>query len=431
MQLSLLLFGFGGLIFLMLLRVPVGIAMIAVGGVGYVSQQGLDRFLNLMKAEPYYNFASYDLIIIPIFLLMGQFATMAGLSRALFRFARHWFGHFRGGLSMASVVSCTLFGAICGSSLATASTVGRVAIPEMTRYGYPKAHAASVIAAGGTMGILVPPSLILIIYAILTEQSLGKLFMAALLPACLTLGIYLFICWLKFRQSQIKLPPSPWKVRFLLIRHTLPVFLIFGLLLGGIYSGLFTPTRGAAVAACLTFLVALYRRKVTVFALKNVFIRTAEQSAMIFLILLGAKVFSHFLALTDLSFALSDWVAETQLSPWQVLVGILLFYLCLGCLMDSLSMIILTVPLLFPVFMELDFGMVYEAQAIWFGILVLIVVEIGLITPPIGLNLFIIHKEIPSETLMNLYREIFPFLFGDISRVLIIMVFPVITYGIL
>ena len=417
-----------GLIFL---RVPIGLAMfvVALGGL-YAVTDGTVVALSRLKHETYSTFSSYSLSIVPMFLLMGHFATLGGMSTALFKAAEAWLGHRRGGVAMASVGACAGFGAICGSSLATAATMSQVALPELRRYGYSGGFSTATLAAGGTLGILIPPSVILVIYAILTEQNIAKLFLSALIPGLLAALGYIITISLFVRLS----PGSaglraamPLGARLRALVDVWPVLLVFLLVVGGIYLGWFTPTEGAAVGAAGTAVIALLNGGLKRGTLVQSFHATARNTAMIFFIILGAAFYNGFLALTQLPQELSQWVVGLGLSPWLVLACILALYLFFGCLMDSLSMILLTVPIFFPIVSQLDFGLTPEEVAIWFGILVLIVVEVGLITPPVGMNLFVINSMDPRTPMLDTYKAVLPFVASDILRVAVLVAFPGIT----
>ncbi|MHA6346801.1 TRAP transporter large permease [Roseivivax sp. CAU 1761] len=419
------------LLLMIFLRAPIGAAMLicGIGGLWLAMGQP-NMFLSKLKSETYSTFSSYSLTIIPMFLLMGQFATLSGMSQSLFKAAESWLGHRRGGVAMAAVGACAGFGAICGSSLATAATMSRVALPELRRYGYSGGFSTATLAAGGTLGILIPPSVILVIYAILTEQNIAKLFLAAFVPGILAaLGYILAI------SIYVRVHPTaagtreavPMAERWRALADVWPVLTVFLLVVGGIYLGWFTPTEGAAVGAAGTGLAALASGNLTWAVFRQSIIATATATAMIFFIVLGAGFYNSFLALSQVPQELSNWVVGQGYSPWTVLVMILGFYLLFGCLMDSLSMILLTIPIFFPVISVLDFGMSLEHMAIWFGILVLIVVEVGLITPPVGMNLFIINAMDRATPMGETYRAVMWFVTTDIVRVAILVLFPSIT----
>ena len=426
------LVGFAALLLLLVLRVPIGVAMLVTGIGGYVWLAGWGPLLNYLKTAAYWRFAGYELSVVPLFLLMGQFAIEAGISRALFAACNQWLGHRRGGLAMAAVGACAAFGAICGSSLATASTMAKVALPEMRRHGYSGALASGTLAAGGTLGILIPPSIVLVIYAILAEQNIVKMFMAALLPGLLAALGYMATAALYVRIAPAAGPARarvPLAARLAGLKSVWHVALIFALVIGGIYAGWFTPTEGAAVGAAATGLLAVLHGGMRWAGLRRALLGTAETTAMIFLILLGADLFNVFLALTQWPAEAARQIADSGLAPYLVLAAMLLIYLALGCLMDSLSMILLTVPIFFPVIMALDFGLSPEETAIWFGILALVVVEVGLITPPIGLNVFIIQSLARDVTLVDAFKGVVPFLLSDLVRVVLLVAFPGLTLG--
>ena len=356
------LLSFPVLLVLIFLRVPIGLAMFLVGLVGLVLVTG-DTSVPFarLKTETYTTFSNYSLSIVPMFLLMGHFATLGGMSQALFRAAEGWLGHRRGGVAMAAVGACAGFGAICGSSLATAATMSRVALPELRRYGYAGGFSTATLAAGGTLGILIPPSVVLVIYAILTEQNIAKLFLAAFIPGILAAVGYMIAISVYVRVNPTAAgtrPRVPYLERLRALLDVWPVLVVFLLVVGGIYLGWFTPTEGAAVGAFGTAVIAWFAGGLTRSTLAESFYVTARATAMIFFIVLGAAFYNGFLALTQLPQEIAAWVADNGLNPWLVLGMILLFYLLLGCLMDSLSMILLTIPIFWPIVQELDFGLV-------------------------------------------------------------------------
>ena len=425
---------FGVLMGLLVLGVNVGLSLLVVGGIGYVWVSGLEPMLNYMNAAPYAQTATYSLSVIPLFVLMGSFATASGLSTGIFNAAAAWLGHRRGGVAMAAIGACAAFGSICGSSLATAATMAHVSLPEMKRLNYSGALATGSLAAGGTLGILIPPSVVLVIYAILTEQSIGKLFIAAMVPGILAALGYMIAIAILVRFDPAAGPAGPkaslgHKLRTLL--ELLPVIIVFVVMMGGMYGGFFTPTEGAAVGAASTAVIAFVRGGMRLKGLIECLLGTAKISGMIFLILIGADLFNGFLAITQMPNQAAAAIAGSGFAPMTVLALILLMYLVLGCVMDSMSMILVTIPVLFPIVMKLDFGLSPEDTAIWFGILVLICVEVGLITPPFGLNVFVINSMAPEVPMSESFRGVMPFLASDFIRVLILIAFPVITLGLL
>lgn len=417
-----------GLIFL---RMPIGLAMMVcgLGGTIWVTG-GSVVVLAKLKTETYSTFSSYSLSIVPLFLLMGQFATLGGMSTSLFKAAETWLGHRKGGVAMAAVGACAGFGSICGSSLATAATMGQVALPELRRYGYSGGLATATLAAGGTLGILIPPSVVLVIYAILTEQNIAKLFLAAFIPGFLAAIGYMITISIYMRLSpgnaQVR-DRVPYGERFLALLDVWPVLIVFFLVVGGIYLGWFTPTEAAAIGAAGTGIIAWFNGGLTRASFTDSIIATAANTAMIFIIVLGAGFYNSFLALTQVPQEISSFVVSQGFSPWLILIIVLGLYLVFGCVMDSLSMILLTIPIFFPIISVLDFGLTAEETAIWFGILVLIVVEVGLITPPVGMNLFVINAMDRTTRLVDTYKAVMPFVASDIVRTAILVAFPGIT----
>ncbi len=423
-----------GMFFVMLgllaIRVPIAVAMLTCGAVGYLMVAGWTPLIGYLKNAAFSKYASYDLSVIPLFLAMGFFAGKAGVSQALFRAAGVFLGHRKGGLAMASIGACAGFGAICGSSLATAATMCQVALPEMRRAGYHDRLSTGVLAAGGTLGILIPPSIVLAVYGILTEQNIGTLFIAAIIPGLIaTFGYMLAIAF------YVRLHPDhgpaaeriPWNERWQALVDIWPVLVIFVVVIGGIYGGIFTPTEAAAVGAVATALLGVTRGMLDWDGVKDSLLGTAETTAMIFLILLGADLFNSFLAFTRLPSIAAEWIAGTGIAPLTVIVAILILYFILGCLMDSLSMILLTIPVFFPTIMALDFGMPPDAVAIWFGIIVLMTVEVGLITPPVGLNVYVINGMAKTVPMAETFRGVLPFLASDIVRIALLTAFPGIS----
>ena len=412
------------------LRVPIGLAMLIVGCSGTIIIAGWLPILSQVKTSAWHLFSNYSLSVIPLFLLMGNFAGKAGMSEALFKFTGACLGHRKGGVAMAAIGACAGFGAICGSSLATAATMGKVALPELRRLGYSGALSTGTLAAGGTLGILIPPSVILIIYSILTEQNIAKMFLAAFIPGILAAMGYILAIALYVRFVKESGPTKErvgWKERLFLFKNIWQIILIFLVMIGGIYLGWFTPTEGGAIGAGGAGLIAFSNKNFNYKDLVDVIESTAITSAMIFLVLLGAEFFNSFIALTQLPNQLGEVALQNNLSPYLIVACILVLYLILGCLMDSLAMILLTIPVFFPLIMTLDFGMSTEETAIWFGILTLIVVEVGLITPPVGLNVFIINKMAGDVSIADTFKGVLPFLFSDILRVILLFSFPGIT----
>ena len=425
------LMAFPILLAIIFMRAPIGLAMLLVGVAGmWIITGSPNIIMSKFKSEVFSTFASHSLSIVPIFLLMGHLAGLGGMSQALFKAAEAWLGHRKGGTAMAAVGACAGFGSICGSSVATAATMAQVALPELRRAGYSGGLSTATLAAGGTLGILIPPSVVLVIYATLTETNIAKLFLAALVPGIMAAIGYMLVIALYVRihpESAGSLPRLPYRERFRALGNVWPVALIFLSVVGGIYTGVFNPTEGASVGALGTGLVAWASGGLDWPRLKSALIATASGTAMIFLIVLGAGYFNAFLALTQMPQIVSQWIVAQGFGPWFVLACILLIYLVLGCIMDSLSMILLTIPIFFPVMLALDFGMSAEHMAIWFGILVLIVVEVGMITPPVGMNLFVINAIDRTTPIRETYYSVMYFVSTDLARVVLLTVFPAIT----
>lgn len=464
--------GFAAMLALMALRMPIGLSMLVVGGIGYSALNGIGPFLAYMKTNTYHQFSNYTLSVIPLFILMGALAERAGIARALFRAAERGFGQRRGGLAMAVIGACTAFGAICGSSVATTATFGRAALPELRRCRYDGGFATGTIAVGGTLGILIPPSVILVVYAITTEQNIAKLFQAALIPGLLAAFFYCVVIAITVRRNPELAPAAPARdalpparrpaflrllgaglaglVLYFGLTAALPATLIVvGLLIaltiafaeitivpaltialivvGGIYGGVFTPTEGAAVGTIAMLVAGLMQRSLSLADIREALRQMAVTSGMIFIILLGAEVFGAFLALSRLPTVAAEWVGGLGYSPYLVLIAMLAFYILLGAVMDELAMILLTLPVFFPIIQGLDFGMFPDDVAIWFGILVLIVVGIGLTAPPIGLNVFVIHQIAKDVPLVVTYRGVLPFLAADILRLGLVLAFPALA----
>jgi len=422
---------FGGMLALMALRVPIAISMFLPGALGYYVVAGEGPFLNLLRGIAYARLSNYDLSVIPLFLLMGQFATQGGLSRALFAFANALIGHLRGGMAMASVLACAAFGTVCGSSVATCATVTQVALPEMRRHGYSGRLATATLAAGGTLGILIPPSVVLVVYAILAEQNIAKLFAAAMLPGILAAGLYVsaIAIYVRFRPEHGPAQPRRSSAELLAAgKEVWPIALIFCVVFGGIYGGLFTPTEGAAIGAASTFLTALLKGEMRLAALRRAFLGTAETTGFVFMIFLGADMLNSALALSQMPARLVEAVAGLQAPPVAVIAAILLCYFVLSSVMDELAMIILTIPILFPLVVELDlYGLNATEKAIWFGILVLSVVEVGLIAPPVGLNVYVVNGLARDVPMAETYKGVVVFLAADSVRIALLLAFPLLS----
>ncbi len=422
----------GFLFLLLIIRVHIGVAMFLAGALGYAWISGVDPLMAHLKHAVYARYSVYDLSVVPLFLMMGQFATQGGLSQALFRAANSFIGHWRGGMAMAGIASCAGFGAICGSSLATAATMSHVVLPELRRHQYAPSLAGASLAVGGTLGMLIPPSVPLVIYAILAEQNIAKVFIASFLPGVLAIVGYIVVVGLMVHfKPELAGPKSKaqsWSVRLKTLAATWPVILIFGAVIFGIYTGIFTPTEAAAVGTVATGLMAWYTGGLKNGGLKRCMQGTAIGTGMMFLILVGADMLNSFFAVSQIPANFAEWVQGLGLSPLSVLFAILIVYILLGCVMDSLSMILLTVPIFLPVILGLEFwGLGIDEKAIWFGILALVVMEMGLITPPVGMNVFIIHNIARDISPGTIFRGIVPFLTWDVVRIVILVMFPSIS----
>jgi tripartite ATP-independent transporter DctM subunit len=433
--------GLGVLVALIALRMPIAYAMILVGGGGVTILNGPAIFMSQLKTLAYGQFSIYDLSVVPMFVLMGALATRAGLSQDLFRAAAAWLGWMRGGLAMAAIAACAGFGAVCGSSLATASTMGKVALPELRARGYSGALATGTLAAGGVLGILIPPSVVLVIYAVIVEANIVTMFAAAFLPGLLAVLLFLATIAVYAAVRPAAAPAgtraSRAELRAASIR-VLPVLAIFGMVIGGIYLGLFNPTPAAAAGAFLVWAYGLARGSIGLRALRGAVLETARTTGMIYLILLGAEMLKIFMSRGGVPQAMAEWMANSGLPPMTILVILLVSLIALGCLMDSLSMILLAIPFFWPVLVEINggdyvdaasagFGMGTEDLKVWFGILALIVVELGLITPPVGMNVFVISAMAKDVPMRETFIGVMPFFVAELFRVVVLLAFPVLT----
>ncbi|MCG6952897.1 MAG: TRAP transporter large permease [Betaproteobacteria bacterium] len=424
------LIGLFALVALIAIRVPIAHAMLLVGASGIAILSGPGILLSQLKTLVYSQFSIYDLSVLPMFVLMGNIAARAGLSRDLFRGANAWLGWMRGGVAMSAVAACAGFGAVCGSSLATASTMGQIALPELRRYRYSPQLATGTLAAGGVLGILIPPSVVLVVYAIVVEASIVQMFMAAFIPGLIAVVMFLLTIAIYVRVKPDAGPPGDRVGREEFIAATIgvgPVLLIFGVVIGGIYFGLFNPTPAAAVGVFMVSVVAFARRTMNLAGMRAALLDTAKTAGMIYLILLGAQLLNIFMARGGVPQAAAAMMANSGLPPLVVLVLLLVALIVLGCLMDSLSMILLAIPFFWPVVAELDFGMSPNDLKIWFGILALIVVELGLITPPVGMNVFVINSLARDVPMMQTFIGVLPFFFAELLRVTILIAFPVLS----
>ena len=417
------LLGFLAMFVLMALRVPIAVAMGLVGVVGLGLMRSWPAAMSAAGGE-FVDVGSYTLSVVPLFVLMGNFVTRAGMSRDLYQAAYALIGHRRGGLAMSTIAACAGFGAICGSSIATTATMARVAMPEMERYNYNSALAAGSVCAGATLGILIPPSVIMVIYGIMTETSIGALFAAGVLPGLLATGFYLAASmWITHRHPTWGPPgnKAPWSERRAALGRIWGVLLLFALVMGGMYGGFFTPTEAAGVGAMGGFIFALARRALTLKVLTDVLVESARTSAMLFTIVIGASLFASFLNFTELPNALRDFVTGLGAHPLMVIAAICLIYVVLGTAMESLSMMLLTVPIFFPLVTALGF------DPVWFGIIVVCVIEISLITPPVGMNIFVLSSVVPTIPTSTIWRGVMPFVGADMLRMATLIAFPAIS----
>jgi tripartite ATP-independent transporter DctM subunit len=417
------LLGFVAMFLLMSLRVPIAFAMATVGLVGIGLMRSWPAAMSSTATE-ILDIAKYTLSVVPLFVLMGNFVTRAGLSKELYQAAYAFIGHRRGGLAMSTVLACAGFGAICGSSIATSATMAKVAMPEMRRFRYEDSFAAGAIAAGGTLGILIPPSVIMVIYGIMTESSIGALFAAGVIPGIVATLFYVGASAVVTARRPQAGPPgerTDWRGRWAALRSIWGVLLLFALVMGGMYGGLFTPTEAAGVGATGGFLFALARRRLDWPTLVEVLVDSARTTAMLFAIVIGASIFSNFVNFTTLPSDLQAFVSQFGLHPMAVIIAICLVYVLLGTAMESLSMLLLTVPIFFPLVVHLGF------DPIWFGILVVCVVEISLITPPVGMNIFVLSSVMPDVKTSAIWRGVAPFVVADVLRLGVLIAFPAIT----
>lgn len=419
--------GFAAMLLLIAVRMPVGLSMLVVGSLGYIHLSGLQPFLAYMKTNPYHQFSNYTLSVIPLFILMGAFAEQSGMARDLFSAARSLVGHIRGGLGIAVLGACTVFGAISGSSVATTATFGRAALPELRRYRYDDGFATALIAIGGVVDLLIPPSIILVVYAIATEQNIAKLFKAALIPGLLAVVFYTIVILLVARRRP-EIAPTQERPHLREIGRamllTWPALLVLGLVLGGIYSGKFNPTEAAAIGTVTMLLIGILQGRLRLPEITEAMRQTAQTAGMIFIILLGAEVFDAFLALSQLPMKAAALVQSSGLPPYAIMALLMVFYVLLGAVMDELAMILLTLPVFFPVVQSLDFGMPPDEVGLWFGILVLMVVGVGLVAPPIGLNVFVVSAIAKDVPIQKTYRGVLPFVAADIVRIGLVIAFP-------
>ncbi|MFD1881881.1 TRAP transporter large permease [Paracoccus pacificus] len=422
---SLVAVGILGLIALLaiiMLGVPIAAAMAAVGVIGTLMMSPGASVFSLFGTATVQALSSQDLIVIPLFILMGGFAIVAGLSSEIYRLAHAWIGHLKGGLALTTIAACAAFGAICGSSVATTATMVQVALPEMRRRGYSDALIAGSIAGGGTLGSLIPPSVIMVVYAILTQQNVLDLFRAAIIPGLVAVLLYFIavrIFLLRNPGDGIPMPRAPWSERFAALGYARLTLAVAVVMLGGIYSGIFTVNEGAAVGVALVFATCLIRQRLTRANFADTLRRAAANIAMIYLILIGAEIYKSFLTLTGLPAATVAWVGGLDLPPIAIVAVVIVLYLALGCVFDAMAAMILTMPFVFPLVVgQLGY------DPVWWGIMNVMIIEIGMITPPVGINLFVLAGMRPDLKLREIYRGITPFILVDLLRIVIFLLFP-------
>jgi C4-dicarboxylate transporter DctM subunit len=416
--------GFVTLFVLLVLRVPIGVAMGMVGIGGFGLLAAWTPALNLLALSPIRTVTDYSLGLVPMFILMGVVASASGMSAELYRAANAFLGHRRGGLAMATITACGGFSAICGSSVATAATMAKVGLPEMKRYGYPDTLATGSVAAGGTLGVLIPPSIVLAIYGVMTEQDIGRLFIAGLIPGILAMLMYLATVHIYLSVSKTELPVQPRQglaERLSALRGVWAILLLFFFVVGGIYGGIFTPSEAAGMGAAGAIIIAMVSGKLSFRRLFTCLVESIQVTAGIFMILIGAILFGYFLTITQTPQKVTAFLLALDLGAYPTLLLILLFMLLLGCVLDAMAMIILMIPILFPVVMALGF------DPIWFGVIIVMTVELGLITPPIGMNVFVINALARDVSLPTIYRGVLPFVATDIVRLGLLIAFPAIV----
>lgn len=414
----------GVLMVILFSGIPIAAAMALVGMAGLIYVSGWETGLSIMKTVPYRTIASYDLSIVPLFVLMGAFAFHAGLSRDLYNTVYKWLGHVRGGLAMATVGGCAGFAAVSGSTMATAITMGAVALPEMKKYRYSPGLATGSVAAGGTIGILIPPSVPMVIYCLVAEQSVGKLFLAGFIPGILQAIFYMLTIYILARANPLVAPPGPKTglvEKIVSLKDSWIVILLFVLVIGGIYAGVFSPTEAAGVGAFGAFLFGFIRRRLSWKNFVSSLLETGETTAMVFLIVVGAMVFGYFLSVSRLPYQLAAVVANLPVNRFVILAIIIIVYIFLGTIMTTTPMIVITVPIFFPIITALGF------DPIWFGIIVVRMCEIGGITPPVGMTVFVTHGVAKDVPMYNIFHGVIPFLVADILHTVLLIAFPIIS----
>jgi C4-dicarboxylate transporter DctM subunit len=416
--------GIGFLIVLFLIRLPVAFAMGLVGVVGFAYLAGPGPALSILSQDIFEQFSSYPLTVIPMFILMGTFAFASGISRRLYETAYTWVGQFRGGLTMATVFACAGFGAICGSSTATAATMGQIALPEMKKYKYDDTLATGTVASAGTLGILIPPSTVLIVYGILTEESIGKLFIAGVLPGIiLSISFAATVALLCWRNPDIGPSgvPTSWMEKLRATTGIMPALILFLLAIGGLFLGWFSPTQAGAIGAGGALLIGLGRRLLSWRTFVEAGMEGLRTSCMVLFIITGAVIFGHFMAVSTIPFVLADWLGGLPIHPMAIMVVIVFIYFIGGFFMDAMGLIVVTIPIFFPIVEKLGF------DPIWFGVIIVLVTEMGVITPPVGVNVFVIKGIAPDVPLELIFKGIFPFLAALIIVTAILILFPQIA----
>jgi tripartite ATP-independent transporter DctM subunit len=408
------------LVLIIFSRLNIGYTMGFIGVAGFATILGLQPAMGLIRTVPYATFANIDLSVIPLFVLMGSFAFASGMSEDMYRTVYIWLGRFRGGLAMATIAACAMFAAICGSSVATAATLGKVAMPEMRKYKYHDTLSTGCLAAGGTLGIMIPPSVILLLYGILTEQSIAKLFLAGFIPGIIQAIFYIIVIAIitKFKPELGPLgPQSTFKQKVVAGKGIIEVLVLFLVVIGGLYIGVFTATEAAGVGAFLAFIIMIYRRKAKLANLKECLTSTVSTTGMLFLIILGAMLLNYFLSVTRMPFELADWVGHLKVNRNIIFLCMVFMFIFLGAIMDELAIMLLTIPVVFPLVMNLGY------DPIWFGVIATKLMEMGMILPPVGINVYVIQG-ITGVPMMTIFRGITYFVIADFIEILLLMIFP-------
>ncbi len=416
--------GFAALMLFIFLRMPVGFAMALVGIAGFARIVSFDAALNMAVKDLFHVFGSYSLTVIPLFILMGQIAFHAGISSRLFTTVYKFMGHLPGGMGVATIGSCAGFSAICGSTNATAATMASITIPEMRRYNYRDNLGAGAVAAGGSLGILVPPSVIFIIYGIMTEQSIGKLFIAGIMPGIILTALFMLVVFVWAILDPTVAPRgerTPWTERLRSLSGVAETIVLFIMVMGGLFAGIFTPTEAGGVGAFGALLVACVRRNLSREKLVQALLETTRISCMILVIVAGATIFGHFMAVTRIPFAIAEWVSGLNLPPYAIISLIILVYMAGGCVIDALALIMLTIPIFYPVVTTLGY------DPVWFGVVIVLVTQIGVITPPVGINVYIVQSVMPDIPLGVIFKGVLPYLAALIAAVALLIAFPELT----